>query len=147
MNYILTYKADGSFAEAVQALRDRGIDITREFRLLQTVVSPNADEYRDQIGPDWVIEEEHTVSTRITAPFTPEQVKGLNEFQHSWMHPFTCGGEYCHRGEREDDGILIARETGWVCPCGKYTQDWAHAFMADGAPPNPFQDFLDKEDT
>lgn len=61
----------------------------------------------------------------IVAPWTPEQVKLLNEFQAtSWMHPFTCG----FRDEHPSDaGILIAREDGWHCPvptCG-YTQNWA----------------------
>lgn len=68
---------------------------------------------------------------KITAPFTEAQIKELIAFQASAGHPFTCGGANCVRSERADDGILIPRREGWVCPCGKYTQNWAHAFMAD----------------
>jgi len=63
----------------------------------------------------------------INAPFTDEQVAALNDFQKSGLfHPFTCGGEH----KRHVD--LVATNDGWVCPdgCG-YTQDWAHAMMAD----------------
>lgn len=68
----------------------------------------------------------------IRAPWTPEQVAALNDFQHGgWMHPFTCGGEHT-----PGSPVLIAREDGWHCsdPYGEgcdYVQDWAHAFMAD----------------
>ena len=63
----------------------------------------------------------------IHAPFTDPQVEQLNRYQQSGrMHPFTCGGEH------EQHVTLTATTAGWVCPegCG-YTQDWAHAFMAD----------------
>jgi len=60
----------------------------------------------------------------IRAPFTPKQVEVLNEFQNSGViHPFTCAE--CGRD-------LLATEQGWICStliC-RYTQDWAHAFMA-----------------
>lgn len=61
----------------------------------------------------------------IHAPWTPDQVASLNEFQQSGQfHPFTCS---C--GCRQP---LIAREDGWHCPDGgKHTQTWAHAFMAE----------------
>ena len=66
------------------------------------------------------------MSDRLTVPFTDEQVKNLNAFQHAGcVHPFTCGN--C----RAD---LVATKDGWICPtegCG-YTQDWAHDFMGDG---------------
>ena len=62
---------------------------------------------------------------KLDAPFTPEQVKGLNEYQKSGrMHPFTCGTDDC----RCD---LIATEKEWVCPECDYTQDWAHDWMAE----------------
>lgn len=65
----------------------------------------------------------------IYAPFSDEQVIKLNEFQKSKrFHPFTCGG--CDRN-RDDQGILIATNDGWVCPCGKYKQDWADSFMVE----------------
>lgn len=67
----------------------------------------------------------------ITAPFTEEQVERLNKYQNEGrFHPFTCcSHDGCKRGEREDEGILIATKDGWVCPCGKYKQNWAHDFM------------------
>lgn len=81
----------------------------------------------------------------IEAPFTDEQVKLLNEFQNMGsIHPFTCMSPEaipeCLRAGKEvdgkympgtDEGKLIARNEGWICPCGKYTQDWAHSFMVD----------------
>ena len=58
----------------------------------------------------------------MKAPFTPEQVVLLNQFQNlGTVHPFTCK---C--GEN-----LIATENGWICDKCDYTQDWAHDFMAD----------------
>ena len=72
----------------------------------------------------------HSRMNQIKAPFTKEQVIKLNEYQHKGnFHPFTCGGEHCVRSEREDGGLLIATEEGWICPCGKYKQDWCHSFM------------------
>ena len=57
--------------------------------------------------------------TRIVhAPFTPEQVKNLNDFQHSGvMHPFTCsGGGGPHSDRPGRPAVLIASENGWRCP-------------------------------
>lgn len=78
----------------------------------------------------------------IRAPWTPEQVAALNEFQRrGGMHPFTCGGEHT-----PGSPILVAREDGWHCsdPYGEgcdYRQDWANAFMADPSTwPKPFAD-------
>ena len=59
----------------------------------------------------------------IVAPFTPEQVAGLNNYQNRGeLHPFTCR---CGRN-------LLATVTGWVCdgPGCDYTQNWAWAWMA-----------------
>jgi fido (protein-threonine AMPylation protein) len=62
---------------------------------------------------------------RIDAPFTPEQVQALNEYQEKLcFHPFTCGNGSHHR-------ILVATPDGWVCRDCDYTQNWAHAFMAE----------------
>lgn len=81
----------------------------------------------------------------IKAPWTQEQVDGLNAYQAApWVHPFTCGNRDAE-GHREhaaavgahDHGILVATKDGWVCPVCSYTQDWAHARMAKGAPPKP----------
>lgn len=67
-------------------------------------------------------------NTTICAPWTPEQVDALNQFQSGGgMHPFTCGND--HHGTHM---VLIARSDGWYCsqpPCD-YRQSWAHAFMA-----------------
>lgn len=68
------------------------------------------------------------------APWTPERVEYLNKLQDSGIvHPYTCNREPAecevkHRApeEHSKDGILIATTDGWVCPCGKYKQDWAH---------------------
>lgn len=67
----------------------------------------------------------------MKAPFTPEQVAALNEFQKGPMHPFTCPGDkkHCYK-----DNVLVATEQGWVCACGEYTQDWAHDFMVEPMP-------------
>lgn len=74
----------------------------------------------------------------IKAPFTEQQVKNLNAYQaQGKFHPFTCcGGNYegndkCERQNRTGEGLLKASVNGWICPCGKYTQDWAHESMAE----------------
>ena len=76
------------------------------------------------------------MSKDIKTPFSSEQVKNLNKFQESGeFHPFTCDRSFeeceVNKVPRDfsKDGILIATEKGWVCPCGRYTQDWAHGFM------------------
>lgn len=77
--------------------------------------------------------------------FSEENVKRLNEAQNNGMgHPYTCGSpegiQECRRsksytardaGEKvpytnENEGVLLATTSGWVCPCGKYTQNWFH---------------------
>lgn len=69
--------------------------------------------------------------TAIWAPWTPEQVAALNEFQRrGQFHPFTCGGDHV-----PGSPVLVAREDGWHCsdPYGEgcaYRQNWAHSFMA-----------------
>ncbi len=62
----------------------------------------------------------------IKAPFTTEQVRNLNIYQHSsHVHPFTCMNTHTPNNN------LIATEEGWVCPHCDYKQDWAHKFMAE----------------
>ena len=58
------------------------------------------------------------------APWTPEQVAALNARQANngplGVHPYTCGAPKCR-------AILVATESGWICPqpfCG-YRQNWA----------------------
>lgn len=72
------------------------------------------------------------------APFSNNQVDNLNAFQQLGnFHPFTCDrhAAECEVNQRprdySKDGVLIATNEGWVCPCGKYTQNWAHGFMAE----------------
>lgn len=66
-----------------------------------------------------------------TPVFNRERVNDLNVAQQKGtFHPYTCCstdnmGNECNRSEHED-GILLATEEGWICPCGKYTQGWAH---------------------
>lgn len=69
----------------------------------------------------------------IKSPFTQEQVDKLNNYQQSGkFHPYTCSKSFdeCEVNktprDHSKDGILIATTSGWVCPCGKYRQDWAH---------------------
>ncbi len=63
------------------------------------------------------------------SPWTPDQVASLNAYQQSGvMHPFTCGDTECRRVCSEP---LAARGDGWYCMRCGYTQDWAHAWMAD----------------
>ena len=81
---------------------------------------------------------------KIKAPFTKEQVEALNNFQKDGrFHPFTCGSPEdiaeCLVAKNDveilaiglNEGILIASEDGWICPCGQYKQDWAYKFMAE----------------
>lgn len=66
----------------------------------------------------------------VHAPWTADQVTALNTFQHyGRMHPFTCGALHASG----QSPILIATNSGWVCPDPQCTfrQDWAHAFMVE----------------
>jgi hypothetical protein len=75
----------------------------------------------------------------IRAPWTPEQVEGLNRWQMSdYVHPYTCGSGYRTNKDIHPDGEgkLVATANGWVCPNCDYTQDWAHEFSVE-PPPNP----------
>src|SRR5690606_12352281 len=77
----------------------------------------------------------------IKAPFTPEQVDALNDWQTSGaFHPFTCGTPMKHH-HPDNNSVLIATENGWICTSCDYIQDWAHDFMAQPLP-NPFVDSL-----
>jgi len=75
---------------------------------------------------------------RIFAPFSEEQVKALKNWQEKGFHPFTCCSfEDCKRSEQKNEGELIPYSEGWICPCGKYTQDWCHDFMLKPFNPSP----------
>lgn len=68
-----------------------------------------------------------------------EEVNKINTQQRAWkVHPYTCGGSgtipECKRAKREgdeyeSDGVLIATQTGWVCPCGKERQDYVGSIL------------------
>ena len=80
----------------------------------------------------------------MSKEFSQENIDKLNEQQISGHgHPYTCSGhgiKECKREQsyedrrngkeveynNENEGVLIATERGWICPCGKYTQDWFH---------------------
>jgi len=62
---------------------------------------------------------------QVTTPWTEEQVKSLNEFQHcGYWHPYICAN--C-------SSILVAIESGWICPTTNcdYVQTWAHLFSTN----------------
>ncbi len=64
------------------------------------------------------------INGTIYAPFTRDQQDALNRFQASGtFHPFTCA----------NDGTPLYAGEMWRCRRCTYTQDWAHAFMADGS--------------
>lgn len=69
--------------------------------------------------------------SRLTAPWTPQQVAALNAYQTAGiMHPYTCGGVKLGRGRCRR--VLVAITDGWRCPrrgC-RYQQDWAHDWTA-----------------
>jgi hypothetical protein len=67
------------------------------------------------------------MTCKITAPWTPDQVDGLNRFQRAgFVHPFTCPDT--HNGA---DRTLVATRAGWICPHCDYTQNWMHAAMIE----------------
>ncbi len=58
-----------------------------------------------------------------------EEIDHLNELQRrGHYHPLTCDrrAKVCEVNQTprdySKDGVLIATETGWICPCGKYKQ-------------------------
>jgi len=57
------------------------------------------------------------------APFTPDEITRINNYQTSGYHPFTCGSVDC----RAD---LVATESGMLCPVCGYLQGWVHDWMA-----------------
>ena len=71
--------------------------------------------------------------------WSDEEVENLKEYQTSGaFHPYTCnrGFPECEvktskiNGVRDwsKDGVLIPTNEGFVCPCGKYKQTFAHDF-------------------
>lgn len=74
---------------------------------------------------------ENKEDQKIFAPFTEEQVDKLLAWQENGMTvPYTCCSyEGCAMPNELNNGILIPKTDGWICPCKKYTQDWAYVFM------------------
>lgn len=62
---------------------------------------------------------------KVEAPWSPNQVTALNEFQKNDMfHPFTS----------ENGVVLTATTAGWVeTEGGPVVQTWAHDFVIDAA--------------
>jgi hypothetical protein len=58
-------------------------------------------------------------------PWDDETIERLNKHQKdNRLHPYTCPNI---EGNCADiDRPLIATKDGWVCKCGKYTQNWHH---------------------
>jgi hypothetical protein len=76
--------------------------------------------------------------TQVKAPWFVDQAKKLNEYQRcDWVHPFTCPNR--DDGKHAFDTLIAGVDSrGWICAYCDYTQDWAHDFMFNGAPPHPF---------
>jgi hypothetical protein len=83
-------------------------------------------------------------SSVIKAPFTPDQVEALNRYQKiAHFHPFTCGsGNRTDEKHLDGEGVLVATPDGWKCPYCDYTQDWAHAVMAQPHDERPLMEIL-----
>lgn len=61
--------------------------------------------------------------------FTDEIVKDFNiQQQLRMVHPMTCdkSSSQCEcnlfPNDHTKEGVLIARRSGWICPCGQYEQ-------------------------
>lgn len=63
----------------------------------------------------------------IKAPWTPDQVKNLQDYQNNGrFHPFTGTNS---KGQKVD---LIPTIDGWIAePDGPIVQDWCHGFMCN----------------
>ena len=57
---------------------------------------------------------------------TKDQVDKLNQHQVSGRyHPYTCCSYNGYERDKPPNwGQLIATEKEWICPCGKYTQEY-----------------------
>lgn len=122
--------------EATAALRDAGTGGVEELEEVRGFLGGVSGGELGGASPQGPAEEGSgggAARGRTVPPWDDEQVRRLNEFQHSGQfHPFTCPnrGEVPHRWTA-DRGVLVATRDGWVCPDCDYTQAWAHAFMAE----------------
>jgi hypothetical protein len=58
------------------------------------------------------------------AIWTDKQVEMLKARQaDESRHPYTCPGEHPECAMMRN---LIPTTHGWICACGRYTQDWSH---------------------
>lgn len=74
----------------------------------------------------------------VKAPWTDEQVANLNRWQKcGYVHEFTCPKDHAAEAGHHATVALYAHHSGWICPLCDYRQDWAHAMMTLGPPPNP----------
>lgn len=57
---------------------------------------------------------------------TKEEIEALKDYQNNGrFHPYTCCSfNGCVRSNENDWGVLIPTDTKWICPCGKYEQDY-----------------------
>ncbi len=62
--------------------------------------------------------------------FSQEKIDELNKQQlDNNYHPYTCDrrSKCCEvNQDKTKNGVLIATTDGWICPCGKYKQNWYH---------------------
>lgn len=59
--------------------------------------------------------------------FSEEDIEYLKKYQDNGrFHPYTCCSyNGCVRSDVNNWGTLIPTNNKWVCPCGKYTQDYS----------------------
>ncbi len=79
---------------------------------------------------------------------TKEKIEKLNEYQKSGrFHPYTCCSyNGCERSEN-NWGVLVATDEKWICPCGKYTQEYDDSvdlFINVNNTPDPFDSYREK---
>ena len=52
-------------------------------------------------------------------------VEQLNKQQKEGkFHIYTCDRNHSECQVDLNDGVLIATENCWICPCGNYKEDW-----------------------
>lgn len=61
-----------------------------------------------------------------TYRISKEQVAKLKKRQEEgFIHPYTCcSHDGCERSTENNWGTLIPTRKGWICPCGKYKQEY-----------------------
>ena len=69
-------------------------------------------------------------------------IRRLNAWQRaSWIHPFTCGsGNRSDEHHLDGEGVLVATESGWICPYCDYSQayrEFEEKISVQDVPPHP----------